>query len=701
MSQVYSTEPPTSGRVVLRTSHGPLDVNLWCGEFPSACRSFLQLCIDGYYDDTVFHRIMDGFLIQAGKLRYREGSGKRVGGGERKSGLEAGADPRELATYLRRCDGDDGAGGPERAKLELSARVRFNHRGQVAMALPLDRISSDDASAAEIAELRPQFFITLDEAPFLDGKHVIFGTVSGPTVFNALRIGKVEADADTGMPLDIDVSPPPRIEGVKVDTHPFEDLFLTDEAKVPWKKRGGDDGGKEGKGSMSSKMNSATASDVKKRRKKRKGKRDLNVLSFGDEERELEDDDTGTGGEDTGITSSTKRGGGMGSSHDVVGGESSKFLSSSVDETVQKAAMAAVPSDDDVDERRNRKSRKRARAETGDSIEEKKGGVRMAEVDGAASPRNGNAGEKGVTDREEEKRSSRGADGGRSSTTAGRKHQNSGLGHDSPDALNVSRRSEDRGAPPAPKVSEVEARRAKYLSRGEKSRRAAAAKSGARASSKAAASKREEDVLARLSAFRGRMQGAKAEGKTVGTANSGSGAASNGGGDDDDLAARMASRHDRSRREMADAEEADRKADVALTYRGQVMDEDSPDEDADGKVGWMSSQFRCRGHIDHASKNDESRGPSGGDGRDMDDYVVIDSEGGRGRVRGERDRQNGSRTHRPDASGGKRDDSYDRGGSDSYHRGPGGHREGHHRHRNHGRRDDDRRRSGGSGHQRY
>jgi len=66
MSQVYSIEPPTTGRVVLLTTHGPIDINLWCTECPNATRTFLQLCLDGYYNDCIFHRIIPDFLIQTG-----------------------------------------------------------------------------------------------------------------------------------------------------------------------------------------------------------------------------------------------------------------------------------------------------------------------------------------------------------------------------------------------------------------------------------------------------------------------------------------------------------------------------------------------------------------------------------------------------------------------------------------------------------
>jgi peptidyl-prolyl cis-trans isomerase SDCCAG10 len=66
MSTIYVLEPPTKGKVVLNTTHGPLDIELWPKEAPKAVRNFVQLCLEGCYHNTIFHRIIKGFLIQGG-----------------------------------------------------------------------------------------------------------------------------------------------------------------------------------------------------------------------------------------------------------------------------------------------------------------------------------------------------------------------------------------------------------------------------------------------------------------------------------------------------------------------------------------------------------------------------------------------------------------------------------------------------------
>lgn len=59
-------EPPTSGRVLIKTNYGPVEVALWCNEAPRACKNFIQLCLEGYYDHTIFHRVIKDFMIQGG-----------------------------------------------------------------------------------------------------------------------------------------------------------------------------------------------------------------------------------------------------------------------------------------------------------------------------------------------------------------------------------------------------------------------------------------------------------------------------------------------------------------------------------------------------------------------------------------------------------------------------------------------------------
>jgi peptidyl-prolyl cis-trans isomerase SDCCAG10 len=53
-------------KVILKTSVGDIEIELWSKECPKACRNFIKLCMDGYYNDTIFHRIVKDFIVQGG-----------------------------------------------------------------------------------------------------------------------------------------------------------------------------------------------------------------------------------------------------------------------------------------------------------------------------------------------------------------------------------------------------------------------------------------------------------------------------------------------------------------------------------------------------------------------------------------------------------------------------------------------------------
>lgn len=242
MSGVYISEPPTSGRVIFETTHGPLDIQLWCRECPSTTRFFLQLCLDGFYDNMLFHRIVPSFLIQTGAMRQ----------------TDTATDDALLRTYRAAVRADQAL---ERRRLERHSRLRFSHRGQVSIALGVDDDDEQDA-----ADLQPQFFVTLEESKNLDGKYVLFGTITGPTFFNAARIGNIDVDPQTHQPVDMEHAP--RIVSVRIAENPIHQ-DLVPQQQVPWR---------------------VVRKEPTGKRKKRKGKFDKNVLSFGDE---VDDPDDG------------------------------------------------------------------------------------------------------------------------------------------------------------------------------------------------------------------------------------------------------------------------------------------------------------------------------------------------------------------------------------------------------------------------
>lgn len=49
--------------VTLHTSHGDIKLELFCELTPKTCKNFLALCAKKFYDNTIFHRNIPGFII--------------------------------------------------------------------------------------------------------------------------------------------------------------------------------------------------------------------------------------------------------------------------------------------------------------------------------------------------------------------------------------------------------------------------------------------------------------------------------------------------------------------------------------------------------------------------------------------------------------------------------------------------------------
>ena len=62
-------DPSTSYTAVIDTSAGEIRVELWPAAAPQTVGNFVGLARQGFYDDTVFHRVIQGFMIQGGVPR--------------------------------------------------------------------------------------------------------------------------------------------------------------------------------------------------------------------------------------------------------------------------------------------------------------------------------------------------------------------------------------------------------------------------------------------------------------------------------------------------------------------------------------------------------------------------------------------------------------------------------------------------------
>ncbi|KAI9742396.1 MAG: Peptidyl-prolyl isomerase cwc27 [Claussenomyces sp. TS43310] len=201
MSSLYNLEPQPNASCILHTTSGEISLELWAQQVPLTCRNFLQLCLDGYYDGTIFHRLVPGFILQGGDPTGTGSGGESIydGGAFSESREENGIWPMEERKGKNA--GPQGVGFRD----EFHSRLRFNRRGLLGMAN-----EGPDSNGS-------QFFLTLGDTPELQGKNTLFGRVAGDTIYNVARMGEAEVEGDR--PLY-----PVKITSVEILINPFEDM---------------------------------------------------------------------------------------------------------------------------------------------------------------------------------------------------------------------------------------------------------------------------------------------------------------------------------------------------------------------------------------------------------------------------------------------------------------------------------------------
>ncbi|KAH9872871.1 hypothetical protein J1614_005265 [Plenodomus biglobosus] len=178
MSSTYNLEPNPTAKVVLHTTLGDLELELFAKQTPVTSRNFLQLCLDGYYDNTVFHRLVRGFILQGG-----DPTGTGQGG-------ESSYDGTPFAD-------------------EFHSRLKYTRRGLLGMA---NTGTKDDNGS--------QFFFTLAPTPELQDRNTLFGRIAGDTIYNLMKMAEGEIrEGSEDQPLY-----PTKITGAEIIINPFEDM---------------------------------------------------------------------------------------------------------------------------------------------------------------------------------------------------------------------------------------------------------------------------------------------------------------------------------------------------------------------------------------------------------------------------------------------------------------------------------------------
>ena len=138
--------------ITIKTNHGDIKVKLFDDKAPVTCENFRQYVADGFFNDTIFHRVIPNFMIQGG-------------------GMEADMSQKKARAPIKN-EADNG---------------ESNRRGTLAMARTMD-INSATA----------QFFINLRDNDFLDHGTRDFGYAVFGEVVDGMDIVDVIAAVPTG-----------------------------------------------------------------------------------------------------------------------------------------------------------------------------------------------------------------------------------------------------------------------------------------------------------------------------------------------------------------------------------------------------------------------------------------------------------------------------------------------------------------------
>lgn len=163
-----SLEPLTTAKVVLETTKGPIEIDLWAKEVPELTREFMQNCLDEKYVGKTFNKILKNYLVQT-----------------------APVDEEKLTNH----------------KDEFHSRIRYDKRGVVG-SVHHNRKNTNSVGS---------FFITLKPTPEFNGTYVPIGKVTNESIYNVMRISESEMNGE--VPLY-----PVKITASKVVVKYFNDL---------------------------------------------------------------------------------------------------------------------------------------------------------------------------------------------------------------------------------------------------------------------------------------------------------------------------------------------------------------------------------------------------------------------------------------------------------------------------------------------
>ena len=136
--------PGPGPRAVIKTKFGEIHLKFYSDVAPNHVANFIKLAKSGFYDGTIFHRVIPGFMVQGGDPNTKNSLRKE--------------------TY--------GQGGPKDEKGNpVFLKAEFSETPHKRGILSMARASEPNTAGS-------QFFIVVEQSPFLDRKYTAFGEVT-------------------------------------------------------------------------------------------------------------------------------------------------------------------------------------------------------------------------------------------------------------------------------------------------------------------------------------------------------------------------------------------------------------------------------------------------------------------------------------------------------------------------------------------
>ena len=123
-------------KAIIETNHGKIVLNLLPDNAPETVRSFIKLVESKFYDGTLFHRVIPGFMIQGGDPNSKKPDKSKWG-----------------------------TGGPG-----FNLKAEFNSRSHLRGIVSMARSTDPDSAGS-------QFFIVTADSTFLDNQYTVFAEV--------------------------------------------------------------------------------------------------------------------------------------------------------------------------------------------------------------------------------------------------------------------------------------------------------------------------------------------------------------------------------------------------------------------------------------------------------------------------------------------------------------------------------------------